>query len=63
LRLDVAKYMRENSHLYCELGNYEEYGGFSAYCDLVATDGFFVEGNAEVSIRAYVSLSHFKNTF
>ena len=54
LRQDVAEHMRKNPQLYCELGDFSKYGGFLAYCDLVATDGFFVEGNAEVYLTDFL---------
>ena len=52
LRSGVAQLMRENEHIYGPLGNFEAYGGYRRYCDLVATPGVYVEGNAEMAATA-----------
>ncbi len=56
LRSGVAQLMRENEHIYGPLGNFEAYGGYQRYCDLVGTCGVYVEGNAEINATAdYIS--------
>lgn len=52
LRIGVAQLMRENEHIYGLHGNFEAYGGYQRYCDLVATPGVYVEGNAEIPATA-----------
>ena len=37
LRCCVAQHMRDNEHIYGGLGDFELYGGYQSYCDLVAT--------------------------
>ena len=49
LRRCVAQHMRDNEHIYGGLGDFELYGGYQSYCDLVATCGVYVEGNAEIA--------------
>ena len=48
----VAQHMRSNEHTYGGLGDFELYGGYQSYCDLVATCGVYVEGNAEIAVVA-----------
>ena len=48
----VAQHMRGNEHTYGGLGDFELYGGYQSYCDLVATCGVYVEGNAEIAVAA-----------
>ena len=48
----VAQHMRGNEHTYGGLGDFELYGGYQSYCDLVATCGVYVEGNAEIAVVA-----------
>ena len=56
LRRDVAQLMRENEDVYGGLGNFDEFGGYQNYCDLVGTCGVYVEGNAELAATAdYIS--------
>ena len=43
--------MRGNEHTYGGLGDFELYGGYQS-CDLVATCGVYVEGNAEIAVVA-----------
>ena len=35
LRSGVAQHMHENEHVYGQLGNFDAYGGYQNYCDLV----------------------------
>ena len=49
LRRRVAQHMRDNQPIYGGLGDFELYGGYQSYCDLVATCGVYVEGNAEIA--------------
>ena len=35
LRRCVAQHMRDNEHIYGSLGDFELYGGYQSYCDLV----------------------------
>ena len=45
--------MRENQDLYCGFGDFAKYdGGYQSYCDLVDSNGFFAEGNAEMAASA-----------
>lgn len=56
LRNGVAQLMRENEHVYGKSGNFDAYGGYQRYCDLVSTCGVYVEGNAEIPATAdYIS--------
>ncbi len=49
LRQGTAKRMRENPAQYNGFGDFDRYGGYEAYCDLVETGPIFlVQGNAEV---------------
>ena len=41
--------MRDNEEIYGGLGDFERYGGYQRYCDLVGTCGFYVQGNAEIA--------------
>ena len=52
LRRFVAQHMRDNEHIYGDLGNFELYGGYQSYCDMVGTPGTYVEGNAEIAATA-----------
>ena len=52
LRRGVSQFMRENENVYGKFGNYETFGGYQRYCDMVATPGVYVEGNAEVAATA-----------
>jgi len=47
LRRGVAQHMRDNEEIYGGLGNFERYGGYQCYCDLVATCGFYVQGKCK----------------
>jgi hypothetical protein len=49
LRIGAAEYMRENESKYSMFGNFEAFGGYQNYCDLVGTSGVYVEGNAELA--------------
>ena len=49
LRRQVAQFMRDHAEIYGLLGDFETYGGFLKYCDLVATPGFFAQGNSELA--------------
>ena len=50
LRSKTACQMRENPALYDGLGDFEKYGGYDKYCDMVEfADVFLVLGNAEVT--------------
>ena len=42
LRYSVAKHMRDNEVIYGDLGDFELYGGFQHYCNLVSTYGIYV---------------------
>jgi hypothetical protein len=43
LRRCLAYVVRDNEQIYGGLGDFELYGGYQAYCDLVATCGIYVE--------------------
>ena len=49
LRRGVAQHMRDNEEIYGALGDFDRYGGYQSYCDLVGTCGFYVQGNAEIA--------------
>jgi hypothetical protein len=52
LRRCVAQHMRDNEHIYGSLGDFEFYGGYQSYCEMVGTCGIYVEGNAEIAATA-----------
>ena len=52
LRRCVAQHMRDNELIYGDLGDFEIYGGYHRYCDMVGTCGIYVEGNAEIAAAA-----------
>ena len=54
----VAQHMRDNEHLYGGLGNFEFYGGYQCYCDMVGRCGTYVEGNAEIAATADLISRH-----
>ena len=57
LRQGTARRMRGNPALYDGFGNFDRYGGYEAYCDLVEAGSIFlVQGNAEVKNYAYCNL-------
>ena len=58
LRRQVAQHMRDHSEIYGLLGDFESYGGFLKYCDLVATPGFFAQGNSEMAAAADFAGKH-----
>jgi len=52
VRQGVANQLRNHASVYDKLGNFEEIGGFEAFCDKVGTPGVFVDGNAEIAATA-----------
>ena len=58
LRYSVAQHMRNNELMYGHLGDFELYGGFQCYCDLVGTCGIYEEGDDEITATAYFISRH-----